>query len=584
MRDARTATTQFAYDPVGNLLTLTDPRGNATGFTYDSLSRVKTRTSPLGRTESYQYDLNGNVIQYTDRRGQTSNFQYDPLNRLVNEAYQDGAVVTRAYDPYSRLLTVNDSVGGFYTFGYDLNGSLITQAEPTGSINYTRDQLHRVATRQVLGQSLVTYTYDPVGNVLAASMPGAGITYSYDARNLLTSTSRTNGVVTNYTFDPLGRVLSLIHSKSGTALNTQIYSYDQAGNRENATIDIGQPLITQAAAGTVDQANELLSNGLTTYTNDPNGNRLTETSAAGTNSYQWDGRNRLSSIVDGSGNRTAFKYDFVRNLTQVDKTSGGITAQRFVFDGLTNVASLTDASGLPVSVLTGTAIDSHIASADSAGNVTFGIGDPLGTTTATTDPQGSVSTRLDYEPYGQATGSGPVSYPFTYTGRVPVAGNILYYRNRFYDAGTGRFLSEDPSDIAAGDSNLYRYARDAPQANTDALGLQTANEYICQGLGAAVGGMCAGLPTPWKVALCLGTAAVATVRCQHSAPLSWPLPPPCRLGELCFPVPPPPGEMPPSKLPPPCIGTGTGGCVPGPSPAECEAAKARGQCLFGCGQ
>ena len=424
VKDGRGSTTQFGYDPVGNLLTLTDPKGNATTFTYDTLNRVKTRTSPLGAAQSYGYDLNGNLIKYTDRRGQISNFQFDALNRLSKETYQDGATVTRSYDPYSRLLTVTDSVGGTFGFGYDLNGSLISQSEPTGLITYTRDPLHRVATRQVTGQGAVTYTYDPAGNMLGAAMPAAGITYSYDARNLPISASRTNGVVTSYTFDPLGRVLSLIHAKGTTALNTQTYGYDPAGNRNSATNDISQPLITQPAAATVDPANELLTNGLTTYTNDANGNRLTETSAAGATSYQWDARNRLSSITDVSGNVTLFRYDFTRNLMEMDKTAPGALAnQKFVVDSLTNVASVTDASGLPAAVLTGRSIDSHYGSIDSAGNVTFGIGDALGSTVADVNGAGALASRLDYEPYGQTTDTGTASYPFAFTGRAPVTGN-----------------------------------------------------------------------------------------------------------------------------------------------------------------
>jgi YD repeat-containing protein len=134
----------------------------------------------------------------------------------------------------------------------------------------------------------VTYAYDPAGNLLGASMPGAGLSYSYDARSLPVAASRTNGVATSVAYDPLGRVLSLTHAKASTALNTQSYAYDQAGYLSGAANDISQPLITQASAATVDQANELLTNGPTTYTYDANGNRLTETGSSGTLTYQWD--------------------------------------------------------------------------------------------------------------------------------------------------------------------------------------------------------------------------------------------------------------------------------------------------------
>ncbi|HEY6329401.1 MAG TPA: RHS repeat-associated core domain-containing protein, partial [Blastocatellia bacterium] len=472
VQDGRGNVTGFAYDPVGNLLTLTDPRSNNTLFTYDQLSRLKTRTSAVGKSESYQYDAGGNLTQYTDRRGQASLYQYDALNRLAQETYTD-ATVTRAYDAYSRAISISDSQGGLFGFAYDADGSLISQASPTGSIAYTRDALERVATRQVAGQTAVTYAYDAVGNMLSASMAGAGVNFTYDPRNEPTKTSRTNGVASTTTYDPLGRVLSIVHANGPTALNTQTYAYDPSGSLVGASNDIAQPLITQAAAATVDPANELLTNGPTTYTSDANGNRLTETNATGTTTYHWDGRNRLSSITEASGNTIVMRYDFARNLMEIDRTtSGSTTTQKFLVGSLTNVVSLTDPSGLPVSVLTGRSIDSHYASIDSAGNVAFGIGDQLGSTTAVTSTAGAVAAKLDYEPYGQTTGSPPPTYPFAYTGRVPVVGNVYYYRARFYDVGVGRFLSEDPDGSTSFGSSLYSYVGNDPIDGKDPQGLR----------------------------------------------------------------------------------------------------------------
>ena len=583
VRDGRGSTTQFSYDAIGNLLSLTDPRGNTTAFTYDAMSRVLTRTSPLGKTETSQYDLNGNLVQFTDRRGQVNTFRYDVLNRLSAENYQDGSMVTRSYDPFSRIAGVNDSAGGIFGFAYDAAGRLLSQSEPAGTVNYTRDGLGRVATRQVAGQPAVTYSYDPAGNMLGASMPAAGVTFAYDARNLPSTETRTNGVSTAYTFDSLSRVLSLIHSKGATALNTQTYSYNGAGDRTIGNNDISQPLITQAATASVDAANELLNHGPATYTYDANGNRLTETGPNGSYTYAWDSRNRLTSVVDGSGNRTSFKYDYLRNLTEIDRTAGA--GQSFVFDSLTNVASLTGPSGLPVSVLTGRTLDSHFGSVDSAGNVTFGIGDPLGSTTATTGGNGSVGAELDYEPYGQTTGAAPAAFPFTYTGRIPVVGNIVYYRNRFYDSGTGRFISEDPLAFSGGDANLSRYVRSSPIALSDPLGEGGLRTAICYsitypldldfGLGLLAAYDCDQFPTSLDFGpptiippdyqqplepgvICYNDDAACNNYITSTMPPVPSLPP--------LPEPAPPGQTPPAP----------------PTPAECAAANARGQCIPGC--
>jgi RHS repeat-associated protein len=462
-------TTAFTYDPIGDLLSLTDARGNSTKYTYDKVGRLVTRTSPLGKSESYAYDVDSNLTQYTDRRGQKSTFQYDALNRLVQENYSD-ATVTRSYDTNGRLVGVNDSQGGTFGFAYDADGHLLTQQEPTGVVSYTRDALGRVATRQVAGQSAVQYAYDPVGNMLSAATSAAGVTYKYDPRNLPQSLTRTNGVVTNFAFDALGQLLSIIHSNGATALNTQNYTYDAVGNRTAIGNNISQALITQSASATVDNANELLTNGGTTYTYDANGNRLTETSASGTLTYNWDGRNRLSSITDASGNTTSMQYDYSRNLLGVSRTETAVTAlQSFVVDNLSNVVSLTGSSGTPVSVVTGQSLDSHFASVDSSGNVLFGMGDALNSNVAVTNSAGALTSELDYEPYGQTTGAPASDLPFAYTGRLGILGNVYYNRARYYDSGVGRFLSEDPLGIAGG-PNPYRYASGDPNDFIDPSG------------------------------------------------------------------------------------------------------------------
>lgn len=470
--DPRGATSSFTYDPIGNLLNFKDARGNVTQFGYDSMSRLQSRTSSLGKSEKYIYDMDSNLTQYTDRRGQVSTYTYDILNRLEQENYPD-ATVMRGYDANNRLISVTDSAGGDVGLGYDAAGRLLSQQEPTGVVNYTLDPAGRVVTRQVAGQPAVQYTYDPAGNMLSAAFPNAGLSFTYDPRNLPQMLTRTNGVVTNYTYDALGRVLSIIHALGGAPLNTQNYTYDAVGNRSLVSNDISQPLITQSATATVDSGNELLSNAGTTYTYDANDNRITETSASGTVTYTWDGRNRLSSIKDASGNITAMQYDFGRNLLGVSRSDSGASAakQDFVVDALTNVVSLTDSSGAPVSVLTGQSIDSHLASLDAAGNVLFGIGDASGSTTAITNGTGDIAEKFAYEPYGRTTGSTEIAYPFAYTGRVPILGNIYYFRNRFYDTGTGRFISEDPSGADDG-SVLYAYAANNPIAFNDPLGLQ----------------------------------------------------------------------------------------------------------------
>ena len=73
-----------------------------------------------------------------------------------------------------------------------------------------------------------------------------------------------------------------------------------------------------------------------------------------------------------------------------------------------------------------------------------------------------------------AQDTGGVASPFAFTGREFDAESGLYfYRLRYYNAVTGRFLQEDPIGFGAGDANVYRYVFNNPVNLIDPAGLDT---------------------------------------------------------------------------------------------------------------
>ena len=87
-----------------------------------------------------------------------------------------------------------------------------------------------------------------------------------------------------------------------------------------------------------------------------------------------------------------------------------------------------------------------------------------GSITHLTDSSGTIANSYVYDSYGrQLTVFESVIQPFSYTGREYDGESGLYfYRARYFDAQTGRFLSEDPIRFRAGDQNLYRYVGNTP--------------------------------------------------------------------------------------------------------------------------
>jgi RHS repeat-associated protein len=72
-------------------------------------------------------------------------------------------------------------------------------------------------------------------------------------------------------------------------------------------------------------------------------------------------------------------------------------------------------------------------------------------------------TKYTYDSFGKLTAStGSLVNPFQYTARESDSETgLYYYRARYYDSSTGRFLSEDPIGLEGG-NNFYRYAQNSP--------------------------------------------------------------------------------------------------------------------------
>jgi RHS repeat-associated protein len=98
--------------------------------------------------------------------------------------------------------------------------------------------------------------------------------------------------------------------------------------------------------------------------------------------------------------------------------------------------------------------------------------DGLGSVTSLTDPTGAVAATYTYDSFGFMTAStGSATNWLRYTARqFDSDTGLYYYRARYYDPTTGRFLSEDPVRFDGG-LDFYPYASNNPANLTDPFGL-----------------------------------------------------------------------------------------------------------------
>jgi RHS repeat-associated protein len=98
--------------------------------------------------------------------------------------------------------------------------------------------------------------------------------------------------------------------------------------------------------------------------------------------------------------------------------------------------------------------------------------DGLGSVTSLTNAAGTATQNYTYDSFGNIIATtGSLVNSFRYTGReFDTETSLYYYRARYYDPGTGRFLAEDPVRFSGG-TNFYIYVTENPVNFVDQFGL-----------------------------------------------------------------------------------------------------------------
>ena len=345
------------------------------------------------------------------------------------------------------------------------------------------------------------------GEVAAHAVPPNLVSFAYDALSRRTAMTLPNGTQTTYSYDPASQVTQILHqlTATSTTINQAGYVYNPVGNRTSLTDRRGSqafgydtldrltsashpllgtpqafaydPVGNRTTGGSVVNAgNQLTADANHTYQYDDNGNLTRKTLLATGNftQYTYDAENRLTKAEDFAvGNPTAFatstyRYDGLGR--RIEKVGSGQT-RRYMYDGEDILLEYDASNVLQARYTHGPGIDEPIA-VTKGGNTFFYHQDGLGTVTDLTDSTGATAKSYSYDAYGNVLESpGTVDQPYTYTGReFDSESRLYYYRARGYDSSTGRFLQEDPIELAGG-LNFYRYSYNNPTNWSDPLGL-----------------------------------------------------------------------------------------------------------------
>lgn len=248
--------TNYTYDPLGNLLSVTENGSRQRTFTYDNLSRLLTAANPESGTVTYVYDTGtkGDLYTKKDARGTTTTYTYDLLHRLTAKSYSDGTPGAIYYydendpfgysvsNPVGRLVaewTGNGTWAAWSAFTYDPMGRVLGQREcvppPVGSAQcqaYTTNQTYDLAgdmTSYTNGQNVTfTQTFNAAAQLtqltssyIDSQHPGMlAVFNSYSPIGAVTSTSYGNGLTETAAFNNRLQPCRVNANSSGTALST----------------------------------------------------------------------------------------------------------------------------------------------------------------------------------------------------------------------------------------------------------------------------------------------------------------------------------------------------------------------------
>lgn len=101
------------------------------------------------------------------------------------------------------------------------------------------------------------------------------------------------------------------------------------------------------------------------------------------------------------------------------------------------------------------------------------MSDQQGSVRVLLDDAGNAINQISYDSFGNITNETDptVDFRFAYTGReLDSETGQYYYRARYYDPATGRFINEDLIGFEGGDTNLYRYVGNSPTLYVDPSG------------------------------------------------------------------------------------------------------------------
>ena len=483
----QTQNTAYTWDKEGHVVAVTDQLGDMEIYTYDPAGRMTSKTDRDGYETAISYGADGQVeeIRYAD--GRTVSLTYNAIRQLeevkdwlgtTKIAMDEAGRVSSVTDPYGKTVgyewgRMGERTAVLYPDGrkaaYEYNKvmqltamKLISNKEQEKTIRYCYDEAGRLTGKQFPGGNRTDYRYNGAGKVEEILHTGADFTeryhYGYDVMgNKITAEKERPGLLEDsgsfsYGYDELNRLIHV--SQNGKTLRS--YGYDAFGNRSKKT--------------EYQTAGELV----TTYRYNTKNQLMQENDAHGTKDYAYDHRGNLLSVTSGEEVLKAYWFDAANQMSSsMGRTDGTIQKAVYQYNGLGHRMGQSIATGdaAPARTIrytldltrqyhnllqkTGNGPDQtyfwdgNVAGMEEEGRDHFYFQDDLGSPMRLTDEAGRSEEAYGFDEFGNDIRTAKDIFQdsmqsFGFTGyQMDSAGGLYFAQARRYDAGAGRFVSED---------------------------------------------------------------------------------------------------------------------------------------------
>ena len=358
-------------------------------FIHDERGRLAKAETDTGSFLEYAYDSEGMLMEVTDHAGRKVKLEYDG----------------------GMLKTVTTPSGAVYTYSYGDNGRITetVNARNVTAVRNRYDSLFRVTHQEFPDGGTMDFEYDDKNSrVTLTERNGSRITYVHDSRYRNTATLYEDGTREKYLYNDRNQCICRTDRNGHTVR----MSYDSRGNLLSVTS--GEEVLK---AYGFDAANQMSSSM----------GRTDGTIQKAVYQYNGLGHRMGQSIATGDAapaRTIRYTLDLTRQYHNLLQKTGNGPDQTYFWDG-------------------------NVAGMEEEGRDHFYFQDDLGSPMRLTDETGRSEEAYGFDEFGNNIRTAKDIFQdsmqsFGFTGyQMDGAGGLYFAQARRYDAGAGRFVSED---------------------------------------------------------------------------------------------------------------------------------------------